>query len=69
VSDSAEAALAATFREEWPRLVAATMWIVSDLQAAEDVVQETFVGAIDLVGNDVERRYLADARRRLSAAN
>jgi RNA polymerase sigma factor (sigma-70 family) len=47
VSDSAEAALVATFREEWPRLVAATMWIVSDLQAAEDVVQETFVAALD----------------------
>jgi RNA polymerase sigma factor (sigma-70 family) len=46
VNDSAEASLAATFREEWPRLVAATMWIVSDLQAAEDVVQETFVAAL-----------------------
>lgn len=47
VTDQVEAALVATFRVEWPRLVAAAMRIVGDLQAAEDVVQETLVSALD----------------------
>jgi RNA polymerase sigma-70 factor (ECF subfamily) len=47
VSEIDEAALTATFRDEWPRLVAAVMWIVGDLQTAEDVVQETFIAALD----------------------
>ena len=47
MNDGTEAALAATFRDEWPRLVAASMWITGDLQAAEDVVQETFITALD----------------------
>src|SRR5437764_394109 len=40
-------ALAATFRAEWPRLVAAAMRLVGDLQAAEDVVQDVLVSALD----------------------
>jgi RNA polymerase sigma-70 factor (ECF subfamily) len=47
VSEGTEAALAATFRDEWPRLVAAAMWIVGDLQTAEDVAQETLITALD----------------------
>lgn len=47
MSDGADAALAETFRDEWPRLVAATMRIVGDLQTAEDVVQETIITALD----------------------
>jgi len=47
VSDDADGALAETFRDEWPRLVAATMRIVGDLQTAEDVVQETIITALD----------------------
>jgi len=31
VSEIDEAALTATFKDEWPRLVAAVMWIVGDL--------------------------------------
>jgi RNA polymerase sigma-70 factor, ECF subfamily len=40
-------ALAATFRDEWPRLVATAMRLVGDLQAAEDVVQDVLVSALD----------------------
>jgi RNA polymerase sigma factor (sigma-70 family) len=48
VSDgTAEEALAAAFRDEWPRLIGATLRIVGDLQAAEDVVQETLLVALD----------------------
>jgi RNA polymerase sigma factor (sigma-70 family) len=47
VSDPAEEALTAVLRDEWPRLVAAAMWIVGDLQTAEDVVQETLLTALD----------------------
>ena len=46
-AETAQDALTATFRDEWPRLVAAAMRILGDLQAAEDVVQETFVTALD----------------------
>ena len=47
MSEEAEAALAATFRTEWPRLVGAALRIVGDLQTAEDIVQETLLAAID----------------------
>jgi len=47
MSEDAEAALAATFRAEWPRLVGAALRIVGDLQTAEDIVQETLLTAID----------------------
>src|SRR6202041_3169943 len=47
VSVEAEAALAAMFREEWPRLVGAALRITGDLQAAEDSVQETLLVALD----------------------
>ena len=47
MSERAEEALAAAFREEWPRLVGAALRIVGDLQAAEDVVQETLLTALD----------------------
>ena len=47
MSEEAEAALAATFRTEWPRLVGAALRIVGDLQTAEDIVQETLLTAID----------------------
>ncbi len=47
MSDEADGALAETFRDEWPRLVAATMRIVGDLQTAEDVVQSTIITALD----------------------
>jgi RNA polymerase sigma factor (sigma-70 family) len=43
----AEEALAAAFRDEWPRLIGATLRIVGDLQTAEDVVQETLLAALD----------------------
>jgi RNA polymerase sigma factor (sigma-70 family) len=39
--------LDAVFRDEWPRLVAATVRIVGDLQTAEDVVQDVLVSALD----------------------
>ncbi len=45
--DDTAARLAATFREEWPRLVAAAMRVVGDLQATEDVVQDVLVAALD----------------------
>jgi RNA polymerase sigma factor (sigma-70 family) len=44
---AAEEALAVAFRDEWPRLIAATLRIVGDLQTAEDVVQETLLVALD----------------------
>lgn len=44
---SSQAALAAAFREEWPRLIAAALRITGDLQAAEDVAQETLLAALD----------------------
>jgi RNA polymerase sigma-70 factor (ECF subfamily) len=47
VSDGAEVALAATFREEWPRLVAAALRIAGDLQMAEDAAQDSFLAALD----------------------
>ena len=47
MSDDAEAALAATFREEWPRLVAAALRIAGDLQTAEDAAQDSFLAALD----------------------
>jgi RNA polymerase sigma-70 factor, ECF subfamily len=47
VSDGAEAALTATFREEWPRLVAAALRITGDLQMAEDAAQDSFLAALD----------------------
>ena len=37
VSEGAEGPLAAAFRDEWPRLIGATLRIVGDLQTAEDV--------------------------------
>ena len=43
----AEDALAQVFREEWPKLIGAAFRIVGDLQAAEDVVQDTLVTALD----------------------
>src|SRR2546430_14284065 len=39
--------LAETFRVEWPRLVSAAMRLLGDLQAAEDVVQDVLVTALD----------------------
>jgi len=47
VSDGAEVALAAIFREEWPRLVAAALRIAGDLQTAEDAAQDSFLAALD----------------------
>ncbi|HEV2241882.1 MAG TPA: sigma-70 family RNA polymerase sigma factor [Streptosporangiaceae bacterium] len=47
MSEAAEKALAAAFRDEWPRLIGATLRIVGDLQTAEDVVQETLLAALD----------------------
>jgi RNA polymerase sigma-70 factor (ECF subfamily) len=47
LSDGAEAALAATFRDEWPRLVAAALRIAGDLQTAEDAAQDSFLAALD----------------------
>ena len=47
MSKGAEAALTATFREEWPRLVAAALRIAGDLQTAEDAAQDSFLAALD----------------------
>jgi len=47
VSEPAEAALTAAFRAEWPRLIAAGLRITGDLQAAEDLAQETLLAALD----------------------
>ena len=43
----AETALVTVMREEWPRLIAASMRIVGDLQTAEDVVSDTLLTALD----------------------
>ncbi len=42
-----ETALVAVMRDEWPRLIAASMRIVGDLQTAEDVVSDTLLTALD----------------------
>jgi RNA polymerase sigma-70 factor (ECF subfamily) len=47
VTDRAEEVLAETFQVEWPRLVAAAMRIAGDLRMAEDVVQDSFLAALD----------------------
>ena len=47
MTSEAEAALTATFRAEWPRLVGAALRIAGDLQTAEDIVQETLLAALD----------------------
>lgn len=47
MSNGADSAMAELFRTEWPRLVAAAMRLVGDLQTAEDVVQETIITALD----------------------
>jgi RNA polymerase sigma-70 factor, ECF subfamily len=47
LSDDAGAALAVTFRGEWPRLVAAALRISGDLQTAEDAAQDSFLAALD----------------------
>ena len=47
MSEETEAALAAMFRGEWPRLVGAALRITGDLQAAEDSAQETLLVALD----------------------
>jgi RNA polymerase sigma factor (sigma-70 family) len=47
MSEAAEEALAAAFRDEWPRLIGAALRIVGDLQTAEDVAQETLLAALD----------------------
>jgi RNA polymerase sigma factor (sigma-70 family) len=47
LSEGAESALTAVFRDEWPRLIGAALRIVGDLQTAEDVVQETLLAALD----------------------
>jgi RNA polymerase sigma factor (sigma-70 family) len=47
LSEETQASLAATFRQEWPRLIGAAMRITGDLQTAEDVVQETLLVALD----------------------
>jgi RNA polymerase sigma factor (sigma-70 family) len=47
VSEHAEEALTAAFREEWPRLIAVALRLTGDLQEAEDVAQETLLAALD----------------------
>jgi RNA polymerase sigma factor (sigma-70 family) len=47
MSADADTALIAIMRDEWPRLIAASMRIVNDLQAAEDIVQDTLLTALD----------------------
>src|SRR5690348_17860036 len=39
--------LAETFRAQWPRLVSVAMRLLGDLQAAEDVVQDVLITALD----------------------
>jgi predicted RNA polymerase sigma factor len=52
VSDGAEVALATTFREQWPRLVAAALRIAGDLQMAEDAApEEVDVPSGEMIGN------------------
>jgi RNA polymerase sigma factor (sigma-70 family) len=47
VSEDAEVALSAVFRAEWPKLISTAARITGDLQAAEDVAQETVLTALD----------------------
>jgi RNA polymerase sigma factor (sigma-70 family) len=47
MSSRTDASLSAIFCREWPRLVAVSMRILDDFQAAEDVVQETLFAAVD----------------------
>jgi RNA polymerase sigma-70 factor, ECF subfamily len=47
VSEQADAALTAVFRDEWPRLIGAAIRITGDLQAAEDAAAETLLTALD----------------------
>jgi RNA polymerase sigma factor (sigma-70 family) len=47
VNEGTEAALTGAFRDEWPRLIAAALRITGDLQAAEDVAQDTLLAALD----------------------
>jgi RNA polymerase sigma factor (sigma-70 family) len=47
LSETADTALVSVFRDEWPRLIGASLRIVGDLQSAEDVVQETLLTALD----------------------
>ncbi|HEV8174754.1 MAG TPA: sigma-70 family RNA polymerase sigma factor [Actinoplanes sp.] len=47
MSGSEPDVLADTFRAEWPRLVAAAMRLLGDLQSAEDVVQDALMSALD----------------------
>lgn len=47
MSKDTETVLSELMRGEWPRLVAASMRIMNDLQAAEDIVQDTLLSALD----------------------
>jgi RNA polymerase sigma-70 factor, ECF subfamily len=47
VREQTEDAIAAAFRQEWPRLTAAALRITGDLQAAEDSAQEALLAALD----------------------
>jgi hypothetical protein len=47
MSSDVDAALSRLLRGEWPRLVAAGVRILGDFQAAEDIVQETLLAALD----------------------
>jgi RNA polymerase sigma-70 factor, ECF subfamily len=47
VTGTPEDALAATFRDEWPRLAGTALRITGDLQTAEDAVQDSFLAALD----------------------
>lgn len=47
MSNVADSTLSGIVRREWPGLIAASMRILNDFQAAEDVVQETLLVALD----------------------
>jgi RNA polymerase sigma-70 factor (ECF subfamily) len=47
MTDESGAALAESFRQEWPRLVAAAARIVNDLGRAEEIAQDVMVTALD----------------------
>lgn len=47
MSNNTETILIAIMREEWPKLIAASMRIVGDLQTAEDAVSDTLLTALD----------------------
>jgi len=47
MTSGSESALSAVVRREWPALIAASMRVLNDFQAAEDVVQETLLAALD----------------------